>query len=140
MTSHLGMALYKRVHIDGESFVVEGHDFSTYVNDADKRLAVLFLSAQGRSIPCSEVSSALGLARGASGGRTASWDCVTCHRENYPVYKCPKYRAAYNRVLSVKKLFEALEIGDVLSPGGQASEKKEGWKLRLFDDIRLVGR
>jgi len=137
MTSHLGTALYKRVSIDGKSFVVEGHDFSTYMSDADKRLAVQFLSAQGRSIPCSEVSAALEAVRSGSGGRTNTWDCATCQKENYPVYKCPKYRAAYNRVLSVKKLFEALEIGDILSPGGQAAAKKSGWKLRLFDDVRL---
>jgi hypothetical protein len=34
----------------------------------------------------------------------------------------------------------ALEIGDILSPGGQAAEKKAGWKLRPFDDVRLAGR
>jgi hypothetical protein len=140
MTSHLGMALFKRVHIDGDRFVVEGYDFSQYVSDADKRLAVLFLSAQGTSVPCARVDEFLHAHKASPKGRKAAWDCATCRQHDYPVYKCPKYRAVYNRVLSVKKLFEALEIGDILSPGGQASEKKEGWKLRLFDDVRLVRR
>jgi hypothetical protein len=140
MTSHLGMALFKRVHIDGDRFVVEGYDFSQYVSDADKQLAVLFLSAHGTAVSCARVDALLQEHSAPHAGRKSTWDCAACIERDYAVYKCPKYRAIYNRVLTVKRLFEALEIGDILSPKGQASEKKKGWKLRLFDDVRLVGR
>jgi len=51
-----------------------------------------------------------------------------------------KYKNIYNRILDIKKLFESLDIGTIISPDNERNILTEGWKLRFFDDIRGFDR
>ena len=53
---------------------------------------------------------------------------------------CPKYKNIYNRILDIKKLFESLGIGTIISPDNKRNILTEGWKLRFFDDIQVFDK
>jgi hypothetical protein len=68
-------------------------------------------------------------------------DCPTCHREGWTASKCGAYRNLKNRIGDAKKYLELLQIGTIVPVSENPRDIKElGWRLRLFDDVRLEGK
>ena len=59
--------------------------------------------------------------------------------ENWTAYDCATYRNLKNRINDAKKYLELLQIGTIVPAEENRREIKiTGWRLRLFDDVRLV--
>ncbi len=63
--------------------------------------------------------------------------CARCVEEPLKATGCRTYRRIYKRVNDIRKLLEALEIGTILNPDNKMKVVERGWKLRLFDDVRV---
>lgn len=68
-------------------------------------------------------------------------DCGSCLREGWTASKCSAYRNLKNRIADAKKYLELLQIGTIVPVSENPRDIKEmGWRLRLFDDVRLQGK
>ena len=67
-----------------------------------------------------------------------SEECSLCLESTAKASQCKRYKTLYNRILSIKKILETFEIGTFISPDNKRDILSQGWKLRLFDDVKVV--
>lgn len=68
-------------------------------------------------------------------------DCDRCREQMWTASNCPAYRNLKNRINATKKYLELLQIGTIVPVSESSRDTKEsGWRLRLFDDVRLARR
>lgn len=63
--------------------------------------------------------------------------CDVCSLQDVKVSTCPRYRNIYNHVLDLKKFLEFTEIGSIVNPENKREVVFQGWKLLLFQNVRL---
>ena len=126
--------------VDGDLYI-DDWNFSRFFSELDKNIVIQFLTAEG-NLTCFMLDIAL--REGGDGDGTdrkskpQQWSCRECLEKGYTTTRCPKYKNLYNRILNIKKLFETLEIGTIITTENKMQIKEEGWKLRLFDDVRVI--
>lgn len=136
----LQLQRFRNIRIIGGDLYIDDWDFSRYFSDLDTNIIREFLSAEG-NLTCFMLEKTLRTdSNGNTGGeqKPVTWDCKACIADGHTTTKCPKYKNIYNRILNIKKLFETLDIGTIITPENKMQIKKEGWKMRLFDDVRVI--
>ena len=63
--------------------------------------------------------------------------CATCVDESRKAAMCSQYRTTYNSILETKKLLEFLGVGTITSSDNRRNILQDGWKLVLFENVRL---
>jgi hypothetical protein len=102
-----------------------------------KKTALLqaFARARDRRLKCPEIQAIMYPEQD-----NGALDCGTCASSNTKAALCGRYRTTYNAILDLKKLMEFLEIGTIVSSENRRNILAEGWKLILFENVRLVVR
>ena len=128
--------MYRRVYITSNKIMIDNYDFTKFLGKVNLNIIHSFILNQNKNITCSLLISCL--SNGDQDNPSLNkWDCEECLNRESKVTLCPKYKTIYNRILDIKKLFESLEIGTIISPENKMNILTEGWKLRFFDDIRV---
>lgn len=137
----LQLQRFRNIRVTGGDLYIDNWNFSRYFSETDKNIVIQFLTAEG-NLTCFMLEDALRETGGNGTGsvKKTQWSCRECLEKGYTTTRCPKYKNLYNRILNIKKLFETLEIGTIITPENKMQIKEEGWKLRLFDDVRVMHR
>ncbi|HRZ64073.1 MAG TPA: hypothetical protein P5133_04030, partial [Spirochaetia bacterium] len=131
---------YRTLSLRGDGAVLlDGAPIDFVLGAAGLRILRAFLSSPERRATCAEIGRGHGgeAGRGPRSPRRAG--CASCAAGEVKASLCPEYRATYNRVLELKKLLEFLEVGTILPPKNKRQILAEGWRLLLFENVRLVG-
>jgi hypothetical protein len=135
----LRQRLYRTVTVSPLSIVIDGYDFTQFLGRTGSEILMRLLAARERSVLCSDLSGALSSGEGEhSGGSVSASQCEECMRNNSKVSLCSAYKTLYNRLRDIKNLLETLEVGTIIAPENKMHILREGWKLRLFSDIRVI--
>ena len=131
--------MYRRVFITHNTIRIDNYNFTEFLGKVNLNIIHRFILNHNKNVTCSILNSSL-TDREQNNNSTNKWDCEECINSEGKVTLCPKYKTTYNRILDIKKLFESLEIGTVISPDNKMNILTEGWKLRFFDDIRVFDK
>lgn len=118
-----------------DSLVVSGRDVSSMPGAKKLLLLHAFATAPDRRITCPELQRVLHPDLGEG-----EIDCAECLGGNRKATQCSRYRTTYNAILDLKKLLEFLEIGTILAGDNRRNILTEGWKMELFENVRLETR
>ena len=129
--TQLQSRMYRRVMIGADRIMIDQYDFTSYLGETNLRIVVRLARHPGRNIRCADLVADI-LPPGEPS------PCSLCVQGSAKASRCPRYKTLYNRILDIKKLFESLEIGTVIYPENKMRIVEEGWKLRFFDDIRVI--
>ena len=132
----LQLKRFRRLRITDDKLFIDSRDFSGLFNSTEKDLILEFVRT-GDSITCADIVKKYS-SNDKKTGKNIKWNCGECIDNNFTASQCPKYKKIYNNVLNIKKIFETLEIGTIISPSNKMKIKESGWKLRLFDDVRVI--
>lgn len=120
----------------GDRVFLDERDVSELLSPQENLLVLTFLSAPDGSMTCRDLVEKL---RGFGDDRVAT--CRQCVKEDWTASDCPSYRNLKNRVHEAKRYLELLQIGTICPVSENPRRiKDEGWRLRLFDDVRLAAR
>ena len=131
--------MYRRVFITADTIRIDNYDFTEFLGKVNLNIIHTFILNHNKNVTCSLLISCL-TDRDQNNSSSNKWDCEECLSSESKVTLCPKYKTIYNRILDIKKLFESLEIGTIISPDNKMNILTEGWKLRFFDDIRVFDK
>jgi hypothetical protein len=129
--------MFRRVFVTPDTIRIDDYDFTEFLGKVNLNIIRTFMQNHSTSVTCSLLSPCL-TDNEQNGNTIKEWECGECLKKESKVSLCPKYRNIYNRILDIKKLFESLEIGTIISPENKMKILTEGWKLRFFDDIRII--
>jgi hypothetical protein len=151
----------QRIRLSGDAIYLDERNVSQLLSPQENSLIGVFLEAPHQSKNCRSLLEALnstgelresqavgtGVLSGAedcpeekskSSSIMPQTDCPTCHQEGWTATKCSAYRNLKNRIADAKKYLELLQIGTIVPVSENPRDIKEkGWRLRLFDDVRL---
>lgn len=125
--------LYRKVIISDDKIRIDDYDLTEVLGTINLCIIRLFLSCENERVNCAVILN----------NCFSTLDenpCDECLQNKNKVSLCPKYRNIYNRILEIKKLFESLEIGTIIFPDNKMKILQEGWKIRFFDDIRILSK
>ncbi len=123
----------RTIKITDSGLFIDNWNFSDYFSRTDREIVIRLL-ANGRPITCSFLA---GSRSGTDQYETHPESCRECIEYGYSATHCPKYKNFYNRILHIKKLFEALELGTVSAPKNKLRIKETGWKARLSENVEI---
>jgi hypothetical protein len=123
---------FSRVEVGMQTLLVNGKDISGMVGPKKARLLHEFATAEDRRLRCPEIQAIL-----RPGEPDSAADCATCGNETVKAAQCGRYRTTYNSVLDLKKMLEFLEIGTITTSANRRNILTDGWKLVLFEFVRL---
>lgn len=109
------------VFATGSALRIGDKDVSPILGSKKTRLFYLFASAPNRRLRCAEIQG-----------------CADCDEKTAKATLCPHYRHTYNMILDLKKILEFLEIGTVTTALNRRDILTEGWKLVLFENVRMT--
>jgi hypothetical protein len=138
---YVGATLYDRakrtVHYRSGGWHLDERNVSLLVSPQEQQILHILFTEPERSITCGNL---VGLLRGAAGtGNEALEQCERCLTEQWTASQCSTYRNLKNRVADIKKYLELLQIGSLVPVSENPRHIKEsGWRLRVFDDVRIV--
>jgi hypothetical protein len=121
------------ITITDHGLFIDRWNFSDYFSRTDREIIIRLL-ANGRPVTCSFLES---YRSGLNTSKSCPQVCVECIESGYSATHCPKYKNYYNRILHIKKLFEALELGTVLTPENKLKIKERGWKAKLSRNVNI---
>ena len=126
---------YRTLLISPEAIYIDNRAIDGISGTVGAKILRTLYSAPGRKCTCKELFT---LTRGKR-QRTAidTCPCDTCVPEQAKATHCAAYRSVYNRVLDLKKLIEFIEVGTILSPTNKRDIVTHGWKLALFEGVRV---
>jgi hypothetical protein len=125
----------RRIAIGPASLKIDDYDFTHYLGQVNLDMINHFLNSKDNGVLCSELAVYL---LNHHKGSASKWDCRLCVEQKQKVTLCPKYKSVYNRILEIKKLFETMEIGTIVSPQNKLNILAEGWRLFFFSSVRLI--
>ena len=128
--------MYRRVYISSTTIRIDNHDFTEFLGKVNFNIIHTFILNYNKNVTCFMLIPCL-TDRDQNNTLSSQLDCEECLSRKSKVTLCSKYKNIYNRILEIKKLFESLEIGTIISPDNKMKILTEGWKLRFFDDIRF---
>jgi hypothetical protein len=138
-TVKLKLHLYRHVYISGKSIHFDDYDFSHYFNPVNFSIVKYFIGHLDKPVHCSDLNTFLNHSVKDS-NFNHKVNCAECLERNYKATLCPRYKTLYNRVHEIKLIIEALEIGTIIYPDNKMKITAEGWKLRLFHDVKVSKR
>lgn len=128
--------LNTQVRITPDSLFIDDNDYTQLLGQKDIQVLRLFVQNNQYKTSCSIISKELLLDKNEN-GTTKLIDCKTCIREKQKATLCPNYKRIYNQILKIKKFLETMGIGTILSPQNKMNITREGWILRIFENIRI---
>jgi hypothetical protein len=137
----LGDRAKRTVVCKGESVYLDARNISGLLSPQEVRLVRAFLAAADHTHTC---RSLLIYIQATDGGDdpvavVPTVDCDRCMELRWTASNCPAYRNLKNRINATKKYLELLQIGTIVPVSESPRETKEaGWRLRLFDDVRVA--
>lgn len=117
------------------SLILNGRDISSMTGQKKMLLMNAFAMSQSRTLRCPEIQR---LMAGPDDGETEG--CAQCLSQPAKAAQCGRYRNTYNTILDLKKLLEILEIGSISASENRRNILAEGWKLVLFENVRLTAK
>jgi len=109
------------VFTTGSALRIGDKDVTPILGSKKTRLFYLFASAPNRRLRCAEIQ-----------------DCADCDEKTAKATLCPRYRNTYNMILDLKKILEFLEIGTITTALNRRDILSEGWRLVLFENVRMT--
>ncbi|MBI9105025.1 MAG: hypothetical protein JEY99_21600 [Spirochaetales bacterium] len=135
---NLRARMYRRVVVTSGTIRIDDYDFTEYLGKSNLSIIQAFIHNK-KKVTCSQLISFIEDQK-ENNDSNMQINCSECIEQGFKVSLCPKYRSLYNRILYIKKLFESLEIGTIISPENKMNILTLGWKLRFFDDIRVFDK
>lgn len=130
------------VRLETGRVLVEGKDVSSILTSQERQLLAAFLASPGVSWNCKELSLVLAGKTGVDrvlGKELAR--CKECMANSWSPSKCSHYKNIKNRINDAKKYLELLGVGTIVPATAELRRIKEaGWRLRIFDDVRVLDR
>jgi len=120
------------VDTEPDALRVNDKDFSQLFGAKKTRLVNAFASAEDRRLCCPDIQRIL---RQDDGKKDDA--CERCRDGAMKATLCVRYRTTYNLVLDLKKNLESIEVGTITSNGNRRNILAEGWKLVLFENVRI---
>lgn len=117
------------------ALVVNDRDITTVAGPKKTLLIHAFASAPNRSLRCAELQKILHPDTFDGEG-----SCSSCVDESRKAAMCSQYRTTYNSILETKKLLEFLGIGTITSGDNRRNILQDGWKLALFENVRIEAK
>lgn len=127
---------WRTVELRGEGILLDGKPVDAILGSQEIAILKAFLADRQGRMACSALQSAIDR---ASPGRRVPEGCASCDPKDAKATRCTGYRGLYNRVLAIKRLLEFLEVGTILAPENKFQILTEGWKLALFEGVRVRG-
>ncbi len=122
------------IRLESGRVYLDQRDISAILSPQESRLLRLFLGAFSHSFTCQSLLQHLKDEDGTIPGRT---DCSACLSQGWSASQCGAYRNYKNRISDTKKYLELLQIGTIVPVSENPRQiKEQGWRLRLFDDVR----
>lgn len=115
-----------------DALILNGRDISSMTGQKKTILMNAFAMSQNRTLRCPEIQR---LMAATADGETEG--CPQCLSQPAKATQCGRYRNTYNTILDLKKLLEILEIGSISASENRRNILVEGWKLVLFENVRL---
>lgn len=124
--------------VQEQSISLDGREISSMLTVLEQRMLRIFIQSEEHSVSCKEFYLLLNDKEADIEPLNSTHACDHCLSEDWTATSCRFYRNIANRVLTIKKYLELLEIGTLvqLTEGEQAGRQR-GWKLRFFDDVLL---
>lgn len=127
---------FHTVRIEGEAVEIDGRGIAGILGQKKAAIFRLLALAPERRLRCPEIQAFF-----REGAETAaSGRCAGCTEATTKVALCAKYRNTYNSILELKRVLEFLEIGTIATPENKRRILSDGWKLALFESVRIVVR
>jgi len=122
------------IRLDASVIYLDHRDISAILSPQESLIVSLFLQEPGHMFTCDALFLALKREHLDDSGQAA---CGDCHKNRWNASKCHFFRNLKNRISDAKKFLELLQIGTIVPVSENPREIKEnGWRLRLFDDVR----
>lgn len=126
----------REVVLEESSIFVDGKEVTSILSGQERRLLAAFVSTPRTSWNCADLRSVLVEPSGPKLER-----CEECIKNDWSPSKCPHYRNIKNRISDAKKYLELLEVATIVPATGELRRIREaGWRLRLFEDVRVLDR
>ncbi len=130
--AHLWEQTRHRLYYSGARLCFDDRDVSEMLSPQECDFIRLFLYSEDNSMTCSGLYSRL------KTDEPELPHCKECLDENWKATSCASYRNYKNRINDIKKYLELIQIGTIVPVSENPRDiKTEGWKLRLFDDVRF---
>jgi hypothetical protein len=126
---------FHTVLVGKDELAVDGRDIVPVLGQKKAAIFRALALAPDRRLRCPEVQA---LFRGE--GDEAGSRCAACSESTTKAALCGKYRNTYNGILELKRMLEFLEIGTITASENKRHILTEGWKLSLFEDVRIEQR
>jgi hypothetical protein len=142
--TRLRESLFKHIEVRSKSLIVNGYDITPLIGSTNLLILRCFASMQRDRITCAAIDAcAFGdddeIRSDEVGvdGCVKKWTCEECIANGYKATQCTRYKTIYNGILDLKKTLETFELGTILPPSNRRNILTEGWKLMLFEGVRL---
>jgi len=124
-----------RIHPDG--WYLDDRNISALLTPQEGRIIELLFAQPDRPITCRTLVDELYESEDRLSD--ARRECERCLAEEWTATQCSTYRNLKNRIADTKKYLELLQIGTIVPVSENSRDIKEhGWRLRLFDDVRVI--
>jgi hypothetical protein len=127
---------FHTVTVEGNTLDVDGRDLVSVLGQKKAKIFRGFALVSDRRLRCSEIQM---LFR-EEADDTMVERCASCSEQTTKVALCARYRNTYNGQLELKRVLEFLEIGTITAPENKRRILTDGWRLALFENVRLVVR
>ncbi len=136
----IGIKSLHTVSLARTSLQINDRDFSSIFGAHKIALLHAFASAPQRTLRCLRIQIFLNVPEADS-----FKECAECNTAAEAAAKthdatkkdCPRYQAVSLSIQEIKKLLEYFEIGTITAPLTDASVLTDGWKLILFENVRI---
>jgi len=125
----LSVAFYslprKFLEIRGKALFFQGKAIEGRLSQVNQRLLHKFFLSPGGVLYCREILKKL-----------EPEESGICHSTCKPSV-CRHYQRIYKRICEIRKFLETAGIGTIVSPDRFSAVNEEGWKLALYEDVRV---
>ena len=120
--------MFHHLLIRNNQISIDDYDISGLLSKEDQIIFIEFIRFSPEGIRCMDLQKVLG---------RDDEECRTCKEFETKASQCRRYKNLYNHILAIKKILETFEIGTFISPDNKRDILSKGWKLRLFDDVKV---
>lgn len=127
----------RTIRLRNGALFLDDRNLSDHLSPQEHRFVLTFLAARGAPVTCRDLIERLTETdpEPVTGGAV---ECSRCLVERWTASDCSVFRNLKNRINSTRKYLELLQIGAIVPVSENPREIKErGWRLRLFDDVRI---
>jgi hypothetical protein len=133
LESHgLELSTWHTLSISPKGLRLDGKDLVPILGKKKSDILRAFTLSPDRTLHCREIQAAL--------DGEGDFDCGDCDKKTAKATACPHYRSTYNSLLEIKRTIEFLGIGTITAPENKRNILAEGWKLAIFEGVRIHSR